>query len=153
MRRTIMSVVAIASLLLMSSLLSAEAQPPDATLRLHTASVAVGVGYSWGGGILTFQGKEYPFRVDGLSAGDVGISSADATGNVYNLTKLEDFNGNYAAVSAGAALAGGGSIATMRNQHGVVIDLTGISQGANLTLGVQGVKITLQGPYTALQGN
>jgi hypothetical protein len=32
------------------------------------------------------------------------------------------------AVSTGAVLAGGGDIATMRNQHGVVIDLTDTSR-------------------------
>ena len=60
---------------------------------MHTASIAVGVGYSWGGGIVTFQGKEYPCRIDGLAVGEVGISSADAVGNVYHLTNLEDFSG------------------------------------------------------------
>jgi len=73
---------------------------------------------------LTFQGQEYPFRIDGLSVGDVGISSPDAIGSVYNLTKLEDFSCNYAAASACAALAGGGSVATMQNQNRVVIDLS-----------------------------
>jgi len=103
MRRTIMNVVAIASLCLMASFLSAEAQQPDATLKVHTASIAVGVGYSWGGGIVTFQGQEYPCRVNGLSIGEVGISSAEAIGNVYHLTNIEDFSGHYTAVSAGGA--------------------------------------------------
>jgi len=152
MRRTIMNVVAIASLFLMSSFLSAEAQQPDATLKVHTASIAVGVGYSWGGGIVTFQGQEYPCRVDGLSVGEVGISSAEAIGNVYNLTNIEDFSGDYTAVSAGGALAGGGDIATMRNQNGVVIHLTGTSQGVKITLAVQGVKIALEGAATASKG-
>ncbi len=149
MRRTIMNAVTVASLLLMLSCLSAAAQQPDATLKLHTASVAAGIGYSWGGGILTFQGKEYPCRIDGLSVGEVGISSADAVDNVYNLTNIEDFSGTYTAVSTGAALAGGGDVATMRNQQGVVIDLTDTSQGAKIMLAVQGVKITLEGAPTA----
>ena len=46
----------------MSSFLSVEAQPPDATLRVRTTSIAVGIGYSWGEGIVTFQGQEYPCR-------------------------------------------------------------------------------------------
>ena len=153
MRRTIMHAVTVASLVLMLSCLSAAAQQPDATLKVHTASIAVGVGYSWGGGIITFQGKEYPCRIDGLAVGEVGISSADAIGNVYHLTKIEDFSGTYMAVSTGAVLAGGGDIATMRNQHGVVIDLTDTSQGAKIMLAVQGVKITLEGGQTASQRN
>ena len=146
MRRTIMHAVTVASLVLILSCLSAAAQQPDATLTLHTASIAsrAGVGYSWGGGIITFQGKEYACRVDGLSVGEVGISSADAVGNVYHLTNLEDFSGTYMAVSTGAILAGGGDVATMRNQRGVVIELTDTSQGAKIMLAVQGVKITLE---------
>jgi hypothetical protein len=153
MRRTIMHAVTVASLVLMLSCLSAAAQPPAATLKVHTASIAVGVGYSWGGGILTFQGKEYPCRIDGLAVGEVGISSADAVGNVYHLTNLADFSGTYMAVSTGAVLAGGGDVATMRNQRGVVIDLTDTSQGAKIMLAVQGVKITLEGAPPASKRN
>ena len=149
MRRTIMHAVTVASLVLMLSCLSAAAQQPDATLKVHTASIAAGIGYSWGGGIVTFQGKEYPCRVDGLSVGEVGISSADAIGNVYHLTKIEDFSGTYTAVGTGGALGGGGSIATMRNQHGVVINLTSTSWGANILVGVEGMKITVEGAPTA----
>jgi len=149
MRRTIMHAVSIASLLVMFSCLAAAAQAPDATLKVHTTSVATGVGYSWGGGILTFQGKEYPCRIDGLTVGEVGISSAHALGNVYNLTDLADFSGTYTAVGTGGALGGGGSIATMRNQHGVVINLTSTSWGANILVGVEGMKITVEGAPTA----
>jgi hypothetical protein len=56
MRHTIMQVVAVASLYLMASVLAARAQPPDATLEVHIVSIALGAGYSWGGGIVTFRG-------------------------------------------------------------------------------------------------
>jgi hypothetical protein len=103
--------------------------------------------------VLTFQGKAYPFRVEELSVGDIGISRAEATGNVYNLTKIEGFSGHYAAASASAAIAEGSGVATMRNQHGVIIDLTGIDQGVKLTFGVEGVKITVEGAQTARTEN
>jgi len=153
MRRSIMSVMIIASLLLMLHLISAETQPPDATLTWHTVSIADGVGYSWGAGVLTFQGHEYPFRIEELSVGEMGISRAEATGNVYHLTKLEDFSGDYAAASASAAIAEGSGVTTMRNQHGVVIDLTGIDRGVKLKFAVEGVKITVEGVPTARTGN
>ena len=152
MRRTLMSVMIIVSLVLMLNLISAEEKQPNATLTWNTASIADGVGYGWGAGVLTFQGQEYPFRIEEISVGDIGISRAEATGNVYHLTKIEDFSGNYAAASASAAIAGGSGVATMRNQHGVVIDLTGIDKGVKLKFAVEGVKITLEGPETTLQG-
>jgi hypothetical protein len=145
--------MAMASLLVMLNLILAEVQQPDATLTLHTVSIADGVGYGWGAGVLTLQGKEYPFRVEELSVGDMGIGRAEATGNVYNLTTIEDFSGDYVAASASAAIAGGSGIATMRNQRGVVIDLTGIDEGLKLKIAVEGVKITVEGAETPLQGH
>jgi hypothetical protein len=53
---------------------------PDATLKLSAGSVAVGIGYSWGGGTLTYKGKSYDVEVNGLSVGDVGITKAEASG-------------------------------------------------------------------------
>lgn len=63
---------------------------------------------------------KYPITVDGLSAGSVGATDITASGKVYHLKKLEDFEGNYAAVRTGATVGGGGSVATMRNQNGAL---------------------------------
>ena len=116
---------------------------PDATLKLSQGQVAVGIGYSWGKGVLTFQGKDYPFKIRGLSVVDVGISSADANGNVFGLKKLKDFNGTYTTVSAEATVAGGAGGTTMKNQNGVLIKLVSTTQGVNLKLALEGVKLTL----------
>src|SRR5258706_16267158 len=70
-------------------------QSTEGTVRLSQGSVAVGVGYSWGGGTLDYHGKSYSLKVRGLSIGQAGISKAEARGKVQNLTRLEDFNGNY----------------------------------------------------------
>ena len=117
---------------------------PVATLKLSGKSVAAGVGISWGKGTLTYKGKQHAFSVDGLSVGDVGVSTVDATGNVYHLKKLEDFEGQYTAVSAGAAVAGGAGASTMKNANGVVINLHAMTRGVKFKLGVDGVKIKLE---------
>ena len=57
---------------------------------------------------------------------------------------LEDFNGNYTAVSAGRTIAGGGSAASMKNQQGVVINMVSTTRGLKLKLAVDGVKIQLK---------
>jgi hypothetical protein len=152
MRRTRMRVMAIASLLVMLPLISAEAQPPDATLTWTMVSMADGVGYGWGEGMLTFQGRVYRFRIGDLAVGEMGVSKAEATGHVYHLTRIEDFSGEYVAASASAAIGGGHGIATMRNQHGVVIDLTAIDQGITITFAVEGVKITVEGAEPPQKG-
>src|SRR5438034_5703 len=100
---------------------------PDATVKMTGKSLAAGVGFSWGSGVLTYQGKDYPFSVSGLSAGNIGAGSADLTGDVFNLKTVDDFNGTFTSVGAGATVAGGGGAMSMRNQNGVVMNVVGTS--------------------------
>jgi hypothetical protein len=130
--------------LCLSGLAVAQDKVPDATLMMSEGQVALGIGFSWGKGVLTFQGKEYPFKVKGVSVVDIGITKATSSGKVYNLKKLEDFNGNYTAASAEGTLAGGAGALTMKNQNGVVIDLLSTTAGVNLKLSVEGVSLTLE---------
>jgi len=146
---SIMSIgVAVALASFVASAQGQEAQPkktPDATVEFSGGSVAAGIGYSWGSGTLTYRGKKYPISVDGLSAGaSAGITSVTASGSVYNLKKLKDFDGNYTAVSTGATVGGGASVVTMRNQNGVVIDSVSTTQGLKLALDAAGVKIKIK---------
>jgi hypothetical protein len=108
--------------------------------------VAAGIGFSWGSGTLTFRGKQYPVSVNGLSVGDVGIVRATARGEVYGLQKVQDFDGTYTAYAVGSTIGGGGAIATMRNQNGVVIKIVATSQGLKLTLSASGVRMTIDKP-------
>src|SRR5438105_13805075 len=88
---------------------AAKESKPDATLRLSFKSVAVGIGFSSGSGTLTYKGKEYPISVSGVSVGKVGISGSSATGKVYNLKSLADFDGHYVGAGTGMTVAGGRS--------------------------------------------
>jgi hypothetical protein len=119
------------------------AQAPEATVKMTGKSVGAGVGFSWGRGVLTYQGKEYPFSISGLSAGDIGFSSAELSGEVLNLKNLADFNGNYTSFGAGITVAGGGSGMTMRNQNGVVMNVVATTRGLTFKLGVDGMKVEL----------
>ena len=76
-------------------------------LTLESKSVAVGVGVSWGDGVLEYRGKKYSFAVEGLSVLDLGVAKVTARGEVKNLKKPEDFNGNYDMVAAGGSAGGG----------------------------------------------
>jgi hypothetical protein len=62
---------------------------------------------------------------------------------VYNLRKLDDLNGNYVAVSAGAALGGGSDGTAMQNQNGVMVKLRATTQGADLNLSIDGFALKL----------
>lgn len=119
------------------------AEKADATLEFNGGSAAAGVGVSWGAGVIKFQGRSYAFKVNGLAVGDVGLSKASASGEAFNLKKLEDFNGNFTAVGTGLTVAGGGAVAAMKNQNGVVIHVKSTTRGAKVTIGGGGVDIQL----------
>jgi hypothetical protein len=113
------------------------------TVTMTATSVSVGIGWTWGHGTLTLvDGSEYDFRINGLEVVAVGISQATAVGNVYYLSKPQDFEGKYVAVSAGAVIGGGAGIMSMKNDQGVVIIITGVGQGVSLNLSVSGMSIS-----------
>jgi hypothetical protein len=121
-------------------------EPPNlsGTVTVTATSAAVGVGWSWGKGTLTLlNGKQYHFKVSGLDVVAVGFKQATAVGKVYNLKKVKDFEGTYVAGQAGATVGGGVGAASMRNDKGVVIDLTGVGQGIDFRLAVSGMTATL----------
>ena len=122
----------------------AQGDQTDATVTLSDGSVAVGLGFTWGGGTLNYKGNTYHVKVEGLSVGEIGVTRATAKGNVSNLTKLDDFSGNYVAVGAEATVGGGAGVTLMKNQNGAVITLTSTTQGASLKLAAEGLRLTLR---------
>ena len=144
MKRLRVSLLALVITQSLFSLAFAEEEKLDATLKLSEGQVAAGIGWSWGKGVLTYEGKSYPFKVDGLSVGDVGIAKADAVGKVYHLKSLGDFNGTFAAVAAEGTVVGGGGASAMKNGNGVVIQLQSTTEGVNFKFAGEGVKFTLE---------
>jgi hypothetical protein len=126
----------------------AKGPPRSGTLSISTTSVAVGIGVNWGNGTLNTHGKRYTFAVQGLEVGSVGVSRVRAVGQVYYLRHVTDFEGTYVAAVADAAMGGGAGVLTMRNQHGVVINLQSVQQGIKLTAGGEGITITLKSGHS-----
>jgi hypothetical protein len=137
-------VAVIATILTLSSGAFAEDAKPDATLELTQTSVAIVFGYTWGGGTLAFQNKSYPVEIDGLSFMALGFTRARASAEVFNLKKLEDFNGTYMAASIEGTFGAGARPTTMKNQNGVVISLFTTTEGLNLKLAPEGVKLHIK---------
>jgi hypothetical protein len=120
---------------------------PDATLRLSGGSFAAGIGFSWGSGTLTYKGKNYSVKVNGLSVGKVGITSSSAYGEVFNLKHLQDFSGHYnvgAAGTRGVTLASGKSGTLMTNQTGVIVRISSTQQGVAVNITGGGVDMQIQ---------
>ena len=80
MRQIAMGFMVAATLSLPFSTALAKAKGSGCHSPAHSGSVAAGIGFSWGGGTLTYRGKRYPVSVDGLTVGSVGYSKATASG-------------------------------------------------------------------------
>src|SRR5215472_13223800 len=76
--KRIIGFASVAVLILTLTAALAEEKVPDGSIKLSGGSVAVGVGYSWASGTLTYKGKDYPISVSGLSVGDVGATKVEA---------------------------------------------------------------------------
>ena len=113
-------------------------------VTLESTSVAIGVGVSWGDGILEYRGKTYRFTFRGLSVADLGVSKITARGQVQNLKELEDFDGNYILATVGATVGGGAGVAAAKNQNGVEMALIATGQGVEFALAHGGVEIKLK---------
>jgi hypothetical protein len=117
---------------------------PDASFTLSGGAVAAGVGFVWGSGQLDYKGAPHPVKVSGLSIVDVGAAKISASGTVYHLKALRDFDGTYTTFAAGATIAGGGGVAYLRNQNGVVIKLNSTSTGLRFNLAAEGVTLKVE---------
>ncbi|CEF54120.1 hypothetical protein [Acetobacter ghanensis] len=117
---------------------------PTAKLTLTAKSADIGLGYTWGDGTLTYAGKAHAFSITGGTIAAVGFSKIEGTGTVYNLHRLKDFNGTYAAAHGEATLGQGLGGAVLENKNGVRIKIETISQGARLAGSAQGLTLTLK---------
>lgn len=127
----------------LSSIAAAQEELPSGRLTFESTAFGLILGFNQGNGVLTLDGKDYPFSIKGLKLATIGVSRIDATGVVYHLSRIDDFNGRYMALEGSLTVALGGGNALMKNQHGVVIALQTLQKGVELTLGGGGLEITL----------
>ena len=132
-------------LLSASVVVAQEAPPkPSGTVTISQVQVAfIGSG-SEGGGTLHFQGRNYPFKLGGLGIGGIGVSRLEASGTVYGLRQVADFDGVYGETRTGwAAGAQGKGQMWLKNPNGVYIHLRTQREGVSLNLGADGMVVHL----------
>ena len=144
--RMLLSLAMAGILLFVVAAAKAEESPiyPIGEITIEAKQLAAGLGYSWGDGVMKFEGKEYRFTVQGINVAAVGFAKINAVGDVYNLKTAADLAGKYVAVSAGLSLAKGAAGLSMRNNKGVVINLRSAQQGVQLNLGVDGFDLKMK---------
>ena len=147
MVRRFLKLLMMNGLLLTFAVSSSSAQVPDGTIKVTSRMVAQGVGLSWGEGVLTYKGRDYPFTfmASGLFRDiDTKIAAAELSGRVFELKRLEDFSGNYQRLESETAAGGTAAGAAMKNQKGVVVNLVSTVEGRKFVLAREGMDIELK---------
>src|SRR5271155_1748364 len=122
------------------------------SVQIESTSVMLGVGGQSGDGILSLPNLgtncTYPFQVSGFGAGiQVSVSKVSAAGPVKNLTRLEDFPGQYSTMEGQSTLIAGAGASSMKNSATPVsMDLTSRTAGIGLGFGAQGLTIKMNVP-------
>jgi len=114
---------------------------PAGTVTLTETFVG---GTGLGKGVLTYQGKKYPFRLLGSVIGPGGLSKINVAGDVYKLNDIAEFPGAYAQGTGQAGVeTTGASDLWLESKAGVVMHLTGTQTGVTLSLGRDEILIEM----------
>lgn len=122
------------------------------SVQIESTSVMLGLGGQSGDGLLNLPNLgtncTYPFQVSGFGAGiQVSVSKVSAAGPVRNLTRLEDFPGQYSVLQGETTLIAGAGATSMKNSaDNVVMDLTSRTQGLGIGFGAQGLTVKMNVP-------
>jgi hypothetical protein len=123
---------------------SSLAQAPG-YVRVKFVKAGLMVGAGGGGGVLTYRGRDYPFRVFGLSLGvTAGGSVSRLEGWASGIKQVSDFAGTYSSVGAGGAFVGGIGGIHLGNEKGVRIDLQGPKAGMEFATNLSKLSISLK---------
>ena len=132
--------------LLITAMMPASSPADTGTVRVEFTKVGFIIGVGGGRGVLTFRGRNYPFRVSGMSFGaTIGGSTNQLVGKALNMRSPADFAGSYSAIGAGGALVGGAAgVQLQNNSNGVLLQLNGVKLGVELSAAVSGVQIVME---------
>jgi hypothetical protein len=123
---------------------SSLAQAPGyVRVKLVKAGLVVGAG--GGSGVLIYRGRDYPFRVSGLSLGvTAGASVSRLKGWASGIRQVSDFAGTYSSVGGGGTFVGGFGGVQLGNEKGVKIALRGLRAGMEFAANRSGIRISLK---------
>lgn len=143
--RKILSALVIGFSMLTLTATAADApKKPSGTVSINETQFAFILGGSMGGGVLTYHGKKYPFKISGISLGaNVGVSKLAAVGEVYDLSDLSKFSGTFTKLEGSVTLGGGMGGTVLKNENGVIMHLKSTSEGIQFNLSASGVTVKL----------
>jgi hypothetical protein len=134
----------IAALASISLVAATPSQAQNCSIRLHVVKAGFIVGAGGGNGTLVCHGRAYRLTVGGIGLGSLGVAAADLVGTASNVHNPANVAGTYGAAGAGVTFVGGGQVATLQNEKGVVLHLAGGQVGFQVSLGLAGMTIGVQ---------
>jgi hypothetical protein len=123
---------------------STESSAQTGTVRLHVVRAGFIVGAAGGTGTLIYHGRRYPLRIGGIGVGSLVMAAVDLVGTASNLWRPADIAGTYGAAGVGATFVGGGQVARLQNDKGVILEVQGPQVGFQVSFGLAGITIALQ---------
>jgi len=146
MKRLMGSLAAVGAMTLAGGVAVAETpKKPVAQVSIDETQFGFIIGGSTGGGVLTYDGEKHAFKMGGISLGaNIGASNFSATGQVYDMKNIDQFEGTYVRLTGSVALGGGMGDMTLKNENGVIMSLKGTTQGLQLNAGASGVSVTFE---------
>ena len=143
LRASLALFVAVAFLGMLPAAPSLAQAPGYVRVKLVKAGLMVGTGT--GSGVLTYRGRNYPFKVSGLSLGvTAGASVSRLEGWASGIRQVSDFAGTYSSVGGGGAFVGGLGGVQLGNEKGVKIALQGPRAGMEFAANVTRVRISMR---------
>ncbi|GLR98358.1 hypothetical protein [Bradyrhizobium liaoningense] len=114
-------------------------------VRVKIVKAGLLVGGGAGSGVLTYRGRNYPFRMTGVSLGiTAGTTIGRLDGWASGIRHIGDFAGTYSSVGGGAALVGGVNGVHLRNDKGVTMVLQGPKAGVEFAANLSHITISLR---------
>lgn len=114
-------------------------------VRVKILKAGLLVGGGAGSGVLSYRGRNYPFRVSGVSFGiTAGATIGRLDGWASGIREVGDFAGTYSSVGGGFALVGGVNGVHLRNEKGVTIVLQGPKAGMEVAANLSAITISLR---------
>lgn len=135
---------AMAFLAIIISAVPSFAQAPG-YVRVKFLKAGLVAGGGAGSGVLMYRGRNYPFRVSGVSLGaTAGASVNRLEGWASGIAQVSDFAGTYSSVGGGGAFVGGVGGVQLRNEKGVMIALQGPRAGMEFAANLSVIRISLK---------
>lgn len=144
-RRAFVIRLAALALLAISAPVTPSLAQASGQVRVKIVKAGLLVGGGAGSGVLTYRGRDYPFRMTGVSLGiTAGATVGRLDGWASGIRHIGDFAGTYSSVGGGAALVGGVNGVHLRNDKGVTMVLQGPKAGVEFAANLSHITISLR---------